>query len=127
MTKVYGYSDDNLVIKDAPYPYDEISCFEQTVKVWFKDGTVIRCGYGKADKGIWGIDVIQAGTAKYTLNSCDDEDAEVYSDVFEIDAEYDKHCFEDENESIAELRKKFLALKDTYPVKYITLVYEEIF
>ena len=32
MIKVYGYSDDNLVIEGAPYPNDEISCFDKLHK-----------------------------------------------------------------------------------------------
>ena len=127
MTKVYGYSDDNLVIENAPYPYDELSCYESITKIWFTDGTIIRCGYGKSGKGIWWIDVVKAGTAEYTLKTCNDEDADVYSDVFEINAEYEKHCFDDENDNIAELRQTFLKLKDKYPTQYVTLVYEEIF
>ena len=29
MIKIYGYSDDNLVVEGAPYPADEIDCFEK--------------------------------------------------------------------------------------------------
>ena len=50
MIKVYGYSDDNLVIEGAPYPYDEISCFERIVRIAFTDGTIIDAWYGKKDK-----------------------------------------------------------------------------
>ena len=127
MVKVYGYSDDNLVIEGASSPYDELSCYESVAKIWFSDGTIIKCGYGKAGQGIWWIDVVQEGTAEYKLTTCNDENAEIYSDVFEIDAEYVKHCFDDENDDIANLRKLFLDLKEKYPVQYITLVYEEVF
>jgi hypothetical protein len=30
------------------------------------------------------------GDAKQKLTICDDEDAEIYSDIFEIDADFDK-------------------------------------
>jgi hypothetical protein len=91
MTKVYGYSDDNLVIEGAPYPADEIGCFDCEVKVRFSDGTLIKAQYGKDNKGIWGIEVIEKGTAAQKLIECFDEDAELYSDVFEIDADYVSH------------------------------------
>ena len=91
MTKVWGYSDDNLVIEGAPYPDDEISCFDSIVRVTFSDGTVIEVQYPKGGKAIWGIKVIEEGTAEQTLTFCEDEDAEIYSDVFEIDADYVSH------------------------------------
>lgn len=91
MTKVYGYSDDNLVIEGAPYPADEIGCFDSTVTVRFSDGTMIKAGYPKDGKGIWWIKVIEKGSAQQTLTECFDEDAEIYSDVFEIDADYVWH------------------------------------
>ena len=91
MIKVYGYSDDNLVIDGAPYPADEIGCYDSTVEVRFSDGTKIKAGYSKQDKGISWIKVLEKGTAPQTLTECNDEDAEIYSDVFEIDADYVWH------------------------------------
>ncbi len=91
MLKVYGYSDDNLVIEGAPYPADEIDCFDSVVSVRFSDGTLIKAGYGKDHLGVWWIKAIEKGTAKQTLTECFDEDAEIYSDIFEIDAEYVSH------------------------------------
>lgn len=91
MLKVYGYSDDNLVIDGAPYPADEIDCFDSTVKVKFADGTLIEAGYEKDNKAIWWIKVLEKGTALQRLTECDDEDAEIYSDILEIDADYVWH------------------------------------
>lgn len=91
MIKVYGYSDDNLALDGAPCPADEIGCFDSTVEVRFSDGTKIKAGYPKKDKGIWWIKVLEKGTAPQTLTECNDEDAEIYSDVFEIDADYVWH------------------------------------
>jgi len=88
MIKVYGYSDDNLVIEGAPYPYDEISCFERIVRIDFTDGTIIDTWYGKKGQAIWTIKVIKKGTARQTLTICEDEDADIYSDVFEIEADF---------------------------------------
>ena len=91
MLKVYGYSDDILVIDGAPYPADEIGCFNSTVKVQFADGTLIEAGHGKNNKEIWWIKVLEKGTAPQKLTTCDDEDAEIYSDILEIDADYVWH------------------------------------
>ena len=127
MIKVYGYSDDNLVIEGAPYPADEISCFEEEVQVWFSDGTIIRCGYPKEGKAIWWIKVLVDGTGESKLTVCDDEDADVYSDVFEIDAEYVKHMASDENEDVADLRNIFAKMKKEYAFGDIQQAYEDIF
>ena len=88
MIKVYGYSDDNLVIEGARYPNDEISCFERIVRIAFTDGTIIDAWYGKKGQAIWTIKVIEKGTARQTLTICEDEDADIYSDVFEIEADF---------------------------------------
>lgn len=95
MIRVYGYSDDNLVLDGAPYPADEIDCFDQDVIVDFDDGTQIRAGYSKPNLGVWYIKVEKKGTATQKLTECFDEDAELYSDVLEIDANYVKHRKED--------------------------------
>ena len=88
MIKVYGYSDDNLVIEGTPYPNDEISCFERIVRIAFTDGTIIDAWYPKKRQAIWAIRVIEKGTARQTLTICEDEDADIYSDVFEIEADF---------------------------------------
>lgn len=45
----------------------------------------------KEGKAIWWIKVLEKGTAPQTLTECEDEEAEVYSDTFEIDADYVWH------------------------------------
>ena len=95
MTKVYGYSDDILVIEGAPYPADEVGCYDSTVEVRFSDGTLIKAGYPKDNKAIWWIKVLEKGTAPQTLTECNDEDVEIYSDIFEIDADYSWHEVKD--------------------------------
>ena len=98
MLKVYGYSDDNLVIDGAPYPADEISCFYSVVTVKFSDGTTINAKYEKDGKGIWEIKVIEKGNAPQKLTECNDENAEIYSDIFEIDADYVWHEVKEKTE-----------------------------
>ena len=87
MAKVYGYSDDIVEIEHIEGGCTEIDCYNHDVEIRFEDGTVITVGYGKEDKGIWWIRVDQAGTASHKLRVCNDEDADIYSDILEIDAE----------------------------------------
>ena len=89
-TKVYGCSDD-LVEVEADNSFDEYPCFQKDVRVTFDDGTVIRIGYSKPGMGVWWIDVEKQGTAQQKLTVCEDEDADPYSDVFEIDANIVSH------------------------------------
>ena len=84
MIKIYGCSDDLVEIEGSIYSEDEIGCYEYDVIIEFYDGTVIRIGYGKPNLAIWSINVKQ-GTARQKLTVCNDEEAELYSDVFEID------------------------------------------
>lgn len=91
MVKIYGCSDDLVEIEGSKYPEDEIGCYDSDVKIWFSDGTEIEIGYCKPGMGVWWINVLKQGTATQTLTICEDEDAEIYSDIFEIDAEIVKH------------------------------------
>ena len=92
MTRIYGASDD-LVVIDGPHYYmpDEISCFDCDVRIWFDDGTIIRLHYGKDDKAIWQIIVEKEGSLPYQLTICNDEDARIHSDVFETEAKVLRH------------------------------------
>lgn len=87
MVKVYGASDDFVEIERSTYPEDEIGCYDSDVEITFTDGTVIRIGYPKENIAVWWIEVKKRGTAEQTLAVCNDENADPYSDVFEIDAE----------------------------------------
>lgn len=96
MIKVYGCSDDLVEIENSQYKTDEIGCYENDVRIRFVDGTVIRIGYPKKTLlgefiGVWWIEIEKHGTANSKLTLCEDEDAEIYSDIFEIDAEIKSH------------------------------------
>lgn len=91
MVKVYGASDDLCEIEGSAYKEDEIGCYDSDVRIRFVDGTVIRVGYPKADAAIWRIEVEKKGTASQSLTLCDDEEANPYSDIFEIDSEIKSH------------------------------------
>lgn len=88
---IYGYSDDTVEIENSNYNDGSIDCFDKDVRMWFTDGTIIRIGYCKPKLGVWYIVREHVGTADQTLLVCEDEDAEIYSDVFYIDAEIERH------------------------------------
>ena len=91
MIRIYGCSDDLVEIEGSKYKEDEIGCYDRDVRIWFEDGTVIRVGYPKKCGAIWGIWVENDGPSKHELIMCYDEDADIYSDIFEIDSEIVKH------------------------------------
>lgn len=90
MVRVYGMSDDLVEIEGAEYPYDEVGCFDSDVRIWFDDGTIIRVGYSKPNLAVWYIEVEQEGSANTNLLICEDENADIYSDIFDIDAKFVK-------------------------------------
>ena len=91
MVKVYGASDDLVEIENSKYKEDEIGCYDHDVRIRFFDGTVIRVGYPKDGLAIWWVEIEKQGTADQKLTICDDEDARIYSDIFEIDSEIKSH------------------------------------
>lgn len=91
MVKVYGASDDLVEIEGSAYKEDEIGCYDSDVRIRFTDGTVIRVGYPKENAAIWWIEVEKQGPALQELTICDDEEARIYSDIFEINAEIKSH------------------------------------
>ena len=91
MVKVYGASDDLVEIENSQYKDEEIGCYDHDVRIRFLDGTAIRVGYPKEGLDIWWIEIEKQGTAEQKLTICDDEDARIYSDIFEIDSEIKSH------------------------------------
>ena len=91
MVKIYGASDDLVEIENTKYKEDEIGCYGHDVRIRFLDGTVIRVGYPKDGLAIWWIEIEKQGTAEHKLTICEDEDARIYSDIFEIDSEIKSH------------------------------------
>ena len=91
MVKVYGESDDLVEIENSKYKEDEIGCYDHDVRIRFLDGTIIRVGYPKDGLAIWWIEIEKQGTAEHKLTICEDEDARIYSDIFEIDSEIKSH------------------------------------
>ena len=86
MAKVYGYSDDVVVVEHIDGYSTEIDCYNKNVSIAFSDGTVITIGYGKENLAVWWIKIDQAGTTDPDLIICDDDEATIYSDILVIDA-----------------------------------------
>lgn len=83
-TKVYGASDD--LIEFEGDCYGEVGCYgtddrPKGVLLCFDDATILEVQYGKNDKGIWGIKLLAKGSLFDRIEQCDDEEAEIYSDV----------------------------------------------
>jgi hypothetical protein len=89
--KVYGASDDLVEIEGSEYKEDEIGCFEHDVRITFADGTVIRVGYPKDGMAVWWIKKEIQGPANQRLIICNDEDADIYSDIFYIESDVIAH------------------------------------
>lgn len=94
MVRIYGRSDDLVEIEGSNYAEDEIGCYNQDVIIVFEDGTQIRCGYSKGNIAVWYIVVECEGTAEYNLCVCNDENSDIYSDIFGIDSEIKTHRLE---------------------------------
>lgn len=124
--KIYGESDDLIEIENDKN-YDEIDCFDQTTTIWFSDNTIIEVKYGKDGKGIWEIKEIQGGHAPRQLTPCYDEDADVYSDIFEIEAEIVDVCVGKINIRVRELVAQFREIKKNYNRKEIEQAMSEVF
>lgn len=91
MVRVYGYSDDIVCIEGSKYKENEIDCYDKDIEIEFTDGTIINIGYGKNDLAIWYICVKKYGSASYNHIVCEDENSEIYSDIFEIESEIKYH------------------------------------
>lgn len=91
MVMIYGASDDLVEIEGSIYKENEIGCYNKDVIIKFSDGTVIRVGYPKKDIEVWNIEIMEYGSAYKTIHICNNEEDEIYSDIFEIDAEVLSH------------------------------------
>jgi hypothetical protein len=79
-TKVYGVSDD-LIEFEGDDLEGEVSCYDDECLIFFTDGTILSCKYGKADLGIWQFTIIQKGKLFDKIEICEDEDDDIYSDI----------------------------------------------
>ncbi len=80
-TQVYGTSDDLIEFEgdvrgEVGHYSDEKECM-----LIFDDGTILLAIYGKANLGIWKITLLKAGLLFDRIETCEDENADRYSDT----------------------------------------------
>lgn len=116
-TRIYGTSDD--LIEFEGDIYDEIGAYEAQDKgILLSDGTVLECSYPKAPGlGVWGFKLIRAGSLFDRIEECNDEDAEVYSDVV-----FFKDGLTDFWEILPEHKQKALDLLNKYNIEELITV-----
>lgn len=116
-TKIYGCSDDLIEIRGDID--DEIGAYMAQGKgLLLSDGTVLECSYPKAPRlGVWGFNVLHAGSLLDRIEECNDEDAEVYSDVV-----YFKDGLTDFWEILPEHKQKALDLLNKYNIEELITV-----
>lgn len=87
--KIFGYSDDLIEVYDGTRHINEIDCLGYDAIIQFTDKTEIKVHYGKNNNtlGVWEITVLNQGFATQGLTVCNDKNAEIYSDIFEIEAD----------------------------------------
>jgi hypothetical protein len=85
-TRIYGSSDDLIEIEGEDvegevgfYGTDEDS--SAGVLLVCSDGTLLAAKYGKGGRGIWGLTIFEEGSLLSGVETCNDEDADPYSDV----------------------------------------------
>lgn len=95
MTRVYGYSDDLVEVQidtgEGFVDADEIDCYDRDVKLYFTDGTIAQFHYGKGDKAIWQVRVLEEGEAEQDIEVCSNEDDDIYSDILIIQSELESY------------------------------------
>lgn len=84
-TRVYGRSDDLIVIQGG-HCAGEIDVYgkasgSRSVVLCFNDGTILQVHRGKRGAAIWEITAIQKGGQFDRVESCDDPDSRIASDV----------------------------------------------
>lgn len=84
-TKIYGISDD-LVEFEGDFN-GEYSCYGSDeeghpgILICMSDGTILSIKYGKNDKAIWDIRLLERGALFLNIDQCCDEDKDIYSDI----------------------------------------------
>lgn len=120
--KVYGTSDDLVELEGSKYQENEIGCYGSDVIIAFDDGAVIRVSYGKPEGAIWEITLLKRGTAGNAVFICYDEYDEIYSDIFETDAEVCSHWVIDRGTEPP--KEAFVPAKDEYRQGVEYVIYE---
>lgn len=82
-TEIYGASDD--LIEFGGDIHGEVSHIagedDRGTMIICSDNTLLNVKYGKDGRGIWTIILLRKGSLFESIDQCDDEDAERYSDT----------------------------------------------
>lgn len=87
MLRIYGASDDLIEIEGDDN--DEIGAYDTTKYLHFDTGHILKVWY--PDDGIWKVEMVRGGRGPCEIVTCNDPDADPYSDVATI-AEATKWC-----------------------------------
>lgn len=80
MTDIYGASDD-LIEFSGDVSGEVGHSSDEAALIVCSDGTLLTASYGKGDKGIWTIALLEKGRLFNRIDMCVDEHAEIHSDV----------------------------------------------
>jgi len=84
--EIYGYSDDNLVVKGGSLT-DEWGAYDRPKWLTFGDGTQLKCEYSPDGyDGKWKIERVKEGTASYSRKPSPDAGSD-YSDYVTLDGD----------------------------------------
>jgi len=82
-TKIYGASDDLIEFESGQKRgvNGEVGCYgtdnkEGGVLIICSDGTLLEVKYGKADQGIWQVNLLNKGTLLEKIDVCTEENAQ---------------------------------------------------
>jgi hypothetical protein len=84
MTTVYGASDDLIVLEGevtSEINFIAIGLGKKGCLLIFSDGTILEAAFGKADRGIWRVSLVERGSLFDVIDVCIEEDASPHSDV----------------------------------------------
>ena len=83
-TRVFGQSDDNVYLEgeyEGQYSSYKTASTKKGILLIFSDGSILQIRYGKAELAIWGINLVRKGSLFDRIDYCNDDDADIYSDI----------------------------------------------
>lgn len=81
MIKIYGCSDDYVIIKGEHFSRQFDLSFGEECRVIFADGTSFSISYGNQERGTWDVTELRKGERFVELIPFESEDSANYSDI----------------------------------------------
>lgn len=78
MIKVYGYSDDTIIVNVNGDQLYEVGVHESPRYLHFDTGHILKACY--SDRGIWDIDEIRGGSGHCGISRCGGRDEDSFTD-----------------------------------------------